>query len=155
MRTQTSEDGDDDESTSDEDEGEGGGEGEAADATNGPRSEGRPSSRTSSSSGSGGSETPSSGSGRRALPTLGVLRLHFAAVHALRARLEPEPLLEAVFHLKEALPLLLLALDDNQMKQVSKNDVREIPAMLQVGQKGGRGREMADGPYHTNRRCHS
>lgn len=92
--------------------------------------------RSCSSSTSGASSSGNSGSGSRdqlqRLPTLAVLRLHFTAIHALRARLEPAPLLEAVFHLKESLPALLLALGDGQLKQVAKADVREIPAMLQV-----------------------
>lgn len=95
--------------------------------------------RSCSSSTSGASSSGNSGSRSRdqlqRLPTLAVLRLHFTAIHALRARLEPAPLLEAVFHLKESLPALLLALGDGQLKQVAKADVREIPAMLQVSSR--------------------
>lgn len=116
--------------TSDEDDNDGDNEDNAPLEPPPPPSQ----SRSSSSSTTIGASSSGSGSGYQLqrLPTLAVLRLHFTAIHALRARLEPAPLLEAVFHLKESLPALLLALEDGQLKQVANADVREIPAMLQV-----------------------
>jgi len=78
-------------------------------------------------------------------PSLSFLRLYLSLLHLLRGRLEIEALNDAVFHLKETLPTVMLALGDEERNKLTKQELRALPQQLQVreGRRGGgRGGEM-------------
>jgi len=74
-------------------------------------------------------------------PSFSSLCFYLTLLHLLRGRLEVDTLSEAVFHLKETVPSLVMVLEEEERNKLTKQDLRGLPQQLQVrngGREGGR-----------------